>query len=423
MALQFNPPEWLIQEYVKRKQPAEIMNEGVGNAINTYATLKKQQDDQKIKQRLMDLKEQELSLAKDKNAREQGEYARNYAPAELPGAGGAYNQYSTQDMGQAQGATLTQDAQLRSLLTQSGSQPTLQPNMGPTPPPNQPPMSPVIQHFESMRTNSGIGMGQNNSLAPAPKNPQEEANLQHANKYPQGFKGALADKRTSLDEQYTPEEINQILSGQPLNRPMSARGLGRVQTALGQAGTQGRFETKLEQGKKEKGAAAELKVGDTLKQVREVRSVLSDLTKRHSELAGTVYAGSPLEAGLGRAVGGSTGGGLGTAKARAYDSIAKGMVGRMKTLTGNVGMLTEFDQQRLEKLLPGLSDNKETAKEKLKIMNDILDMVESGDMKKLDTYLRSIGVKTQEASSSSGTSTGMEGLSSEELQRIIDGEE
>jgi len=62
MALQFNPPEWLIRDYMNRKQPAEIMNEGVGNAINTYATLKKQQGEQAIRDRQMKLLEQKQAM-------------------------------------------------------------------------------------------------------------------------------------------------------------------------------------------------------------------------------------------------------------------------------------------------------------------------------------------------------------------------
>jgi len=53
MALSFNPPEWLLQEYFNRKQPAEIANEGIGNAIKTYA----EADQQK---KLMALKQQEM---------------------------------------------------------------------------------------------------------------------------------------------------------------------------------------------------------------------------------------------------------------------------------------------------------------------------------------------------------------------------
>lgn len=42
MALQFNPPEWIIQSYLNRKQPTEIANEGIGTAIQAYASTKAQ---------------------------------------------------------------------------------------------------------------------------------------------------------------------------------------------------------------------------------------------------------------------------------------------------------------------------------------------------------------------------------------------
>lgn len=426
MALQFQPPpDWLLKEYIDSKNRNPV-TEGLSAALpvaQMYLQQKQLGKTNELAQRQADIQKQLLILQQEKGAREQDTHLREYNPAGLPGAGGAYNKYSTQDMGEAQGPALTGDAQLRSLLTQSGGQATLGANMGPAQPQQNELMqtSPVIDHW-----NSGFGMNQNTSLAKAPQNPQEEANLQFANKYPQGFAGAKAEKRTSLDEQFTPEEIAQILQGKPLPRPMSARGLGRVQQAIGQAGTQGRFETKLDQGIKEKGAAAGMKVGDTLKQIKEARGVLSDLATRHAELAPTWAAGSPAEAGAGRLVGAVTGGAGVTAKTRAYDSVAKGMAGRMKTLTGNVGMLTEFDQGRLENLIPQLGESTATVKEKNAMMNRIFDLAESGEYEKLDKYLRTIGVKTENAtwdSDGNGVkTTGMEGLSDEELQRIIDGE-
>lgn len=223
MALQFRPPTDILALYEQQRQNS--MN-GLNQTLQTISTdaqrqqaLNQQERDRKA---ALEMKLQELALAKEKNAREQGQYAREYAPAELPGAGGAYNQYATTDMGQAQGPTLTQDAQLRSMLTQGGGQPTLQPNMGPTPPPTQPPMSPVIQHYESMRANSGIGMGQNNSLAPAPKNPQEEANLQFANELPYGIKGedALTKRdraQRQMDQKRTFQEKQEVsVDGSPV---------------------------------------------------------------------------------------------------------------------------------------------------------------------------------------------------------------
>ena len=55
MALQFRePPDWLIREYINRKQPAEIMNEGVGNAIDTYIRLKRESDLNRIAQQNAD---------------------------------------------------------------------------------------------------------------------------------------------------------------------------------------------------------------------------------------------------------------------------------------------------------------------------------------------------------------------------------
>jgi hypothetical protein len=62
MALQFNPPEWLIQEYMNRKQPAEVASEGIQNALSAYAALKQQQDLLGLKQQEAERQKQELAM-------------------------------------------------------------------------------------------------------------------------------------------------------------------------------------------------------------------------------------------------------------------------------------------------------------------------------------------------------------------------
>lgn len=47
MTIPFNPPDWLIREYVARKQPAEIATEGIQQGLDTYAQLKAQDDAKK----------------------------------------------------------------------------------------------------------------------------------------------------------------------------------------------------------------------------------------------------------------------------------------------------------------------------------------------------------------------------------------
>lgn len=47
MTIPFNPPDWLIREYVARKQPAEIATEGIQQGLNTYAQLKTQDEAKK----------------------------------------------------------------------------------------------------------------------------------------------------------------------------------------------------------------------------------------------------------------------------------------------------------------------------------------------------------------------------------------
>ena len=226
MTLRYQPPpDWLLQEYFARKngpqrgmELLEQANQMAGNQIQMSQN-----------RRLLDLKaqesarqQQELGLKQSAETRLQDEYLRKYNPAGLAGAGGAYNQYSPQDFGQAGSPTLTQDAQTRSLLTQEGAAPTLGPSaaQGISPAGFQ---SPLIASFEKWRGNQGMGMGQNTALAPAPQNPQEQANLEFATEFPLGsevrgeayfdsltgakkFTLPKGSKVTSADEQHARRE-------------------------------------------------------------------------------------------------------------------------------------------------------------------------------------------------------------------------
>lgn len=56
MALEFNPPDWLIREYLNQKNPAEQAIEGFQGALGTYATLKEQQRSRELSQEDRDIK-------------------------------------------------------------------------------------------------------------------------------------------------------------------------------------------------------------------------------------------------------------------------------------------------------------------------------------------------------------------------------
>jgi hypothetical protein len=183
MALTFNPPDWLIQEYVNRKTPIEEASIGLQTALQTYLAL----DESKRRNAAIASEAENrkglLDVAKRKQAIEEGTYAHEYAPAMLPGAGGAYNTYSPQNFGEAQGQTLTGDAQLRSLLTQENAPATLGPSSA---------VSPLVSRWNEEK-NTGFGLAQNKDLAPAPTTPQEQANLEFANAFPMGRKGSTED--------------------------------------------------------------------------------------------------------------------------------------------------------------------------------------------------------------------------------------
>ena len=62
MALQFNPPDWLIQEYLKQKSPAEQAAGGLNQALATYATLEQSQQANALKAAENARQEKELGL-------------------------------------------------------------------------------------------------------------------------------------------------------------------------------------------------------------------------------------------------------------------------------------------------------------------------------------------------------------------------
>lgn len=56
MGIQFNPPEWLLQEYMNRKSPVEQAAEGAQKTLGTYMTLQQQQATQDLAQEDRDIK-------------------------------------------------------------------------------------------------------------------------------------------------------------------------------------------------------------------------------------------------------------------------------------------------------------------------------------------------------------------------------
>lgn len=63
MALSFNPPEWLIQQYVNRKQPGEIASDSIQQGLNSYVQMKELENKRKMEQ--FDRSIKVAGLAKD----------------------------------------------------------------------------------------------------------------------------------------------------------------------------------------------------------------------------------------------------------------------------------------------------------------------------------------------------------------------
>ena len=62
MALQFNPPEWLIQDYMNRKSEGQQILDSANQTAQTYLAYKNQQGQQAIRDRQMKLLEQKQAM-------------------------------------------------------------------------------------------------------------------------------------------------------------------------------------------------------------------------------------------------------------------------------------------------------------------------------------------------------------------------
>lgn len=146
MALNFNPPEGLINDYINRKQPAELANQGIQQALQTYMQLKQQQQQQAYQQQVL------ASTDAERKAKEFGAiapyipeeqipaYAKSMglnipqmAPASTPG--GAEPNFSAISGEQQQVTPMGSPiiAHFNSLMSQQPGQSAMTPGGGPPP--------------------------------------------------------------------------------------------------------------------------------------------------------------------------------------------------------------------------------------------------------------------------------------------------
>lgn|SRR3990167_2857583 len=162
-------------------------------------------------------------------------------------------------------------------------------------------------------------------------------------------------------------------------------------------GVQGRADKRLNQVETEKAAKEQQKSVKAVAVVEEGEKFLDILFTEHAKAVDAGLFGDPLRAGVTRGVAWASGGGAGTASARAFTDAKKGFIARLKRITGDNGILTEVDANRLEGLMPGENEGKESAAKKREIISAILAMVKRGENRALSTYLSAVGVKTQPA--------------------------
>ena len=205
----------------------------------------------------------------------------------------------------------------------------------------------------------------------------------------------------ALNTTYTPEQISAIVSGdvnrinQSFGGNVPVEALRRTQQALQQGGVQSRFETKIESGREEKGAAEKAKTQEEVNKIAEAKNLVNQMLETHQALFESNLAGDPVTAAATGFVGRITGGRYGTAPAVAYDKNRNGMVTRLKSAVGQSGVLSDQDTLRLDQLLPARNEHPDVAKGKAQQIIDILTLSETKQIDRLDQYLRDLGIKTQ----------------------------
>lgn len=389
MAIPFNPPEWLLKEYMTRKSPAEEASQGIQTALSNYVTLDQAKRRNALAEQQLLLDQAKAKLLADKEQREGREMFYNYADQSyLPE--NIQQEMNTQTQGPVNQIPLeygqARDAQLG--LAEGPGLPMAEEIA--------PKKSPIVQHFEAFKA-----------------------------RYPQGIKGE--PRMTPGNLMLTPEQLTATFSGDPnqMNKvfPQTPIAAARIAaTAKGQSLVQERFDDKFEQSKAEKGATATAKTTKATNAINEGRQFLKDITAKHAELVDAGLAGDPIRKfGLG-AVASVTGGRFGTERIKAFKDTTTAMIARLKKVTGDSGVMTDVDQQRLGQLFADLGETKEAAAAKLAMANQIFDLAERGEKQALADYLVSIGVKDSgDISGIAAPEKAIEDMSDEELQALQNG--
>jgi len=87
----------------------------------------------------------------------------------------------------------------------------------------------------------------------------------------------------------------------------------------------------------------------------------------------------------------------GTNKIYAFQQLADGLIARLRSFTGDVGVMTEQDAVRMRGLLPQIGENPDVSRRKLGQIKRLLDVSKSGNIFQVDALLREFGIKTQDA--------------------------
>lgn len=186
MAIPFSPPDWLIQQYVNRKQPAEMAGEALKGGLDSYAAIKQRQEAKQ--QTALDQYLKAFQAGGPQLAADVAKRSGLQNPPALPGASPAVAPVA---------ATVPEVPDVASQMSNEASaQQSL------------PPPSPVIAHWQATMGNGGAPASAPTPSIPGLEDPTALVNMGDYGKNRLQAGEALGKFQQSMSEKTTKAEEN-----------------------------------------------------------------------------------------------------------------------------------------------------------------------------------------------------------------------
>jgi hypothetical protein len=420
MALQFQP--WQVpvprQQEDKKAQFYELLQglQNLTQGLNQYKQSQRVNQQTALAQQLA---QEKMLLDKQKQIREQEMYDREYGTMQAPAGN-----YLPENYDQPMENAVPMGGGLSKFMPGYSEQMPMQPVASPTLP----------EQFEKWKVNrasgpdlsqftpsevSSYGLDRYKTLGPKTTEPIFQNRALTAK--------AAAELREKPSKSLSASQYASIFQGDPMKTaeefgddgiPIDVARMGV--TARGQAGIQGRFDTGLGYKQELAGATQQAKSDAALQPVKEARGFFGVLKSKYEELNKMGLAGNPAVGTASKWGARLTGGAGSLAKVNAYEDVRRGMIGRLKKLTLDTGVLTDTDAARLERLMPFLNESMGSVNEKMDIINQMLAISETGELDKLSTFLERIGIKTDGTNFNGSGATGRTGAAAGNRLQVMD---